>query len=251
MLDAVPIHDGTNVLEIGPGAGVMTAMMAARGARVVAVEIDRHLQPVLESVLSGYENVTVRYEDILKADLPELIETAFSSAPYILVANLPYYITTAVLERMFALASAPESICVMVQEETSRRILAQPGEKQWCLLSAQAAWYGDGRILRNVPRAYFEPQPHVDSCFLCLERHADPPAYVSDEQIFRKTVQAAFMMRRKTLLNNLRAAFSLTRDEAERILASAGLPPGIRGEALNIRELADVSNVLAGSLHSR
>ena len=244
LLDLADVSAQDNVLEIGPGAGVMTALLAGRAQRVLAVEVDERLQPVLESVLAPHENASVRYADFLKCDVGALVDGAFGGAPYRVVANLPYYITADILLRLTTCARRPERIDIMVQREAAERILSNPGCKQWCALAAIVRHYGAARVLEDVPAAAFEPPPHVESCFLEIARYAEPPVRPADEAAFLRTIHAAFALRRKTLANNLNSACGLSAQQAADVLARAGIDGRVRGEALSLEELARVSDAL-------
>ena len=209
LLDGCTVAPGDNVLEIGPGAGVMTRLLAQRARSVLAVEIDAKLEPVLAAVLEGLDNVRVLYRDFMKADLAGMVGESFGDAPYRVVANLPYYITADILMRLVTGERTPESICIMVQREAAERILSEPGSKQWCAMAATLRFYGSASILEELPPDAFDPPPHVTSCFLRIDRRAEPVVSPADERLFRRLIRAAFAMRRKTLANNLKAAFGL------------------------------------------
>ncbi len=245
LLDDAEILPGDNVLEIGPGAGVMTRLLAARAKRVLAVELDRGLEPVLADVLEGCANARVVFEDAMKADLSALTLEAFSGEPWRVVANLPYYITADMLLRLTSLECPPESVCIMVQREAAERVMSRPGTKQWCALAAELQYYGEARALTDVPPEAFDPPPHVTSRFIRIDRWADPPVAPMDEKLFRRLVRAAFAMRRKTLANNLKASFGLSQDEARTVLLAAGVDERVRGEALTLEELCRVADEIS------
>lgn len=245
LLDAAELAPGDNVLEIGPGPGVMTRLMADRGARVLALELDRGLEPVLSEVLEGAENVRVEYADAMRSDIDGLTREAFGGEAYRVVANLPYYITADILLRLITLERAPESVCVMVQREAAERLMSAPGEKQWCALAAELRYYGEARVLAEVPPEAFDPPPHVVSCFLRIDRHPEPIVEPADEALFRRLIHAAFAMRRKTLANNLKAAFGMHQARAREALINAGVDERVRGEALTLDELCAVADVIA------
>ena len=232
------------VLEIGPGAGLMTALMAQRCRRVLAVELDRGLEPVLDEVLSNCENVRVHYDDILKTDVPALVQQEFGGGDYRVVANLPYYITADILLKLTALVQLPRDICIMVQREAAGRIMSAPGSKQWCALAAELQYYGQPRLLAEVPAEAFDPPPHVTSCFIRIDRHETPIVEPKDEQVYRRLIRAAFAMRRKTLANNLKAAFGLEQSQAKAVMTAAGVDERVRGEALDLRELCRVADAI-------
>ena len=244
LLDAAGLCPEDEVLEIGPGAGVMTRLLSERVRRVTAVELDRGLEPVLSDVLEGVSNVRVVFRDILKVDLKRLAEEAFDGGRYRVVANLPYYITADVLLRLAASECPPDSICVMVQREAAERVMSAPGSKQWCAMAAELQYYGRARVLCEVPPEAFDPPPHVVSQFIRIDRYDEPPVKPADGQLFRRLIRAAFAMRRKTLANNLKASFGLSQDAARAALEAAGLDERVRGEALALEALARLADVL-------
>ena len=247
LLDDAAIMPEDNVLEIGPGAGVMTRLLAGRARRVLAVEVDRGLEPVLSDVLEGCENVTVAFQDVMKADLRALTDAAFDGQPWRVVANLPYYITADVLLKLTACDCPPTSIAIMVQKEAAERVMSRPGTKQWCALAAELRFYGEARVLAEVPQEAFDPPPHVTSAFIRIDRWADPPVAPRDSALFRRLIRAAFAMRRKTLANNLKAAFGLSQEAARSVLEAAGVDDKVRGEALTLAQLARVADAIAAS----
>ena len=245
LLDAAEVGPEDCVLEIGPGPGLMTALLAERCGRVLAIEVDRGLEPVLNDVLAGSDNVRVAYQDFLKSDVAALTREAFGDAPYRVVANLPYYITADILLRLVTGARRPESIAIMVQKEAADRIMSSPGEKQWCALAATVQSYGQPRVLLDVSPEAFDPPPHVQSQFIAIERHAVPVVAPMDEAVYLRLITAAFAMRRKTLANNLKASFGLSNEGAQATLKAAGVDPRVRGEALTLQELCRVADILA------
>ena len=244
LLDEAELSQEDCVLEIGPGAGLMTALLSRRCRRVLAVELDRGLEPVLTDVLAGCDNVRVEYGDILKTDVAALTREAFGGGEYRVVANLPYYITADILLKLAAQPEPPESICIMVQKEAAERIMSAPGSKQWCALAAELQYYGQPRVLAEVPAEAFDPPPHVTSCFIRIDRYETPIVTPKDEQVFRRVIRAAFAMRRKTLANNLKASFGLDQQAAKAVLAAAGLDERVRGESLDHAELCRVADAL-------
>lgn len=231
-----------NVLEIGAGCGILTAALLERGARVLALELDTSLAPVLEKVAPG---ARVVFGDALKADLPALCREAFGDGAALkVVSNLPYYITADLIAMLCRAPLDIGRILVMVQKEAALRMTAQPGEKEYGLLAADIAWYGRADILFYVPAEAFTPSPHVVSALLRIVRHPSPPFDVADGEMMRRVLAAAFAMRRKTLVNNLCAAFPISREEAGHVLAGCGLDPQVRGEALSLGEMARIANAL-------
>lgn len=244
LLDEAALAPEDCVLEIGPGAGLMTALLSRRCRQVLAVELDRGLEPVLSDVLAGCDNVRLHFGDILKSDVPALAREAFGGDDYRVVANLPYYITADILLKLTALSQPPASICIMVQKEAAERVMSSPGGKQWCALAAELQYYGQPRVLAEVPAEAFDPPPHVTSCFIRIDRHETPIVVPKDEQLFRRLIRAAFAMRRKTLANNLKAAFGLDQQAAKAVLAAAGVDERTRGEALDHEELCRVADAI-------
>lgn len=244
LLDETGIQEEDYVLEIGPGAGVMTALIAERAKKVCAVELDQRLEPVLHDVLRPHANASVVFCDFLKADLPALLDQAFGSSPYRVIANLPYYITADILMRLVTAERTPESIAIMVQKEAAERILSEPGEKQWCALAATIRTYGTAEILSEVSREHFDPAPHVDSCFIQIQKRETPILESELLPLLRKTIACAFAMRRKTLANNLKASFGLNGEKALSVLEQCNLSPTVRGEALDLNALCTLARVL-------
>ncbi|MCQ2437915.1 MAG: 16S rRNA (adenine(1518)-N(6)/adenine(1519)-N(6))-dimethyltransferase RsmA [Clostridia bacterium] len=244
LLDDCALSETDHVLEIGPGAGVMTALMAERVSQVVAVEIDNGLKPLLEDVLAPNENATVVFADFMKLDVDALIAEKFGDHPYRVVANLPYYITSDILLKLIACERVPECINIMVQKEAAQRLMSDPGEKQWCALSALVRAYGMTKIIEEVPPEAFNPPPHVDSAFLEISRYDVPIVAPKDPAHFRKTVEAAFRMRRKTLANNLKTAFGLSADRCAELTNALGVDERVRGETLTPEQLCSLSDML-------
>ena len=242
LIDLSGVGPDYAVLEIGPGPGVMTRLLAGRVKRVTAVEIDRALEPVLSEMLAGVENAEVVYKDAMKADLSEFVD-----GPFRVVANLPYYITADAILKVLNSGLPVRSLSVMVQKEAAERMLSQPGEKNWCLLAATVSYFADAAVLAEIPPEAFEPRPHVASAFLHLDVYREKPVKPADEALFLKVLAAAFAMRRKTLANNLKAAFDLTSEAAKEIVRSVGEDERVRGEALTIQKLAEVADAIRGS----
>lgn len=244
LLDKTGVHSGDRVLEIGPGAGVMTALISERAEKVCAVELDQRLEPVLRDVLQPYSNAEVVFCDFLKADVNRLLKDAFGAHEYRVIANLPYYITADILMRLVTSERPPESISIMVQKEAAERIMSEPGEKQWCALAATIRIYGSAEVLEEVPPERFDPAPHVDSCFIQIQKHESPIVESEVLPMLRRTIQCAFAMRRKTLANNLKASFGLSGTQVGEILNQCRLPATVRGESLDINALYRVSQAL-------
>ncbi len=243
IVNAAEIEAGDHVLEIGPGAGVMTRHLAEAGAQVTAIELDQSLQPVLEAVLGGTDNAKVVFGDAMKLDIGELM----GDEPYRVVANLPYYITADVVQRMITQEKKPRTVTIMVQKEAAERMMAKLGSKTWCALSATVQYFGRVRILMEVPPEAFTPRPHVDSALIEIALYEEKPVEAQDEKMMLKVIGALFAMRRKTLLNNLCASFSVSREQAGEWLEAAGLDAKIRGEALTLEQTAMLSDVISGN----
>ena len=244
LLDAAEVCSEDNVLEIGPGAGVMTALLSERCKQVLAVEVDRALEPVLADVLAGLDNVQVAFQDVMKADVAALTREAFDGQPYRVVANLPYYITADILLKLAGCETPPESIVIMVQKEAAERVMSSPGSKQWCALAAELQFYGGAQVLTDVAPEAFDPPPHVMSQFIRIDRWDVPPVEPSDPARFRRLIRAAFAMRRKTLVNNLKASFGMSQEDARQALIDAGLDERVRGEALTLEELNRICDAM-------
>jgi 16S rRNA (adenine1518-N6/adenine1519-N6)-dimethyltransferase len=235
ILDEAGVRAGDGVLEIGAGAGVMTRHLADRGAKVLALEIDQSLRPVLEAVLEG-SGARVEYADVLKCDLAALVGEAFGGEPFDVVANLPYCITADAFQMLVRSHLPIRRMTVMVQKEAAERIMASPGRKNWCLLSATVQYFGAPEVLLRVRPEAFTPRPRVESVLLGVAMHPDR-RNPEEEAMFLRVAAAAFAMRRKTLVNNLMAAFPMTRAGAEALVTGLGFDPRVRGEALTLAQL--------------
>lgn len=232
------------VLEIGPGIGTMTQYLACAAGKVIAVEVDRALIPILADTLDGYENVRIINNDILKIDIRELVEKENEGRPIKVVANLPYYITTPIIMGLFENHVPMKSITVMVQKEVAGRMQAAPGTKDYGALSLAVQYYAKPYIVANVPPNCFIPRPKVGSAVIRLERYEEPPVSVKDERLLFRIIRASFNQRRKTLANGLKNAADLdfTKEEIEAAIEKLGKGSGVRGEALTLEEFAGLSN---------
>ncbi len=232
------------VVEVGPGVGTLTTALAQHAAKVVAVEIDQSLKPILEETLEGSDNVKVIYGDILKLNLDELISNDLSSQPFKVVANLPYYITTPIIMNFLENQYPYISITVMIQQEVARRMTAKPGSKEYGSLSVAVQFYTQPRLICKVPASVFIPRPNVDSMVITLEKRSKPAVDVISVPYFFQVVKAVFAQRRKTLLNTLVAAKITGLDKAALAekLISLNIDPNRRGETLTLEELASISN---------
>ena len=234
-----------NVLEIGPGFGTLTRPLAAQCRRIVSLEIDGTLLPILRVTLERCDNAEVVQGDVMKTDLSALVREKLGNGPLRVAANLPYYITTDVLTKLLYELPQARSIAVMIQKEVGDKLLSQPGEDGYGPLAILCQYLCEVRRALDVPAACFTPPPKVDSSFMVLERRETPLCAVADEALFMKLVRGAFVMRRKTLVNNLMSAFSLSREEATGCLERAQLPVQVRAEALSIEELARLSGEIS------
>lgn len=234
------------VLEIGPGIGTMTQYLAESAGRVVAVEIDNNLIPILQETLKDYDNVTVIHNDILKVDIAELAEKYNGGRPIKVVANLPYYITTPIIMGLFESHVPIDNITVMVQKEVADRMQEGPGSKNYGALSLAVQYYAEPYIVANVPPNCFIPRPSVGSAVIRLTRHKDAPVQTKDEQMMFRLIRASFNQRRKTLQNGLNNASDLhfTKEQIASAIESMGLPPAVRGETLTLEQFARLTDLL-------
>ena len=233
------------VLEIGPGIGTMTQYLAESAKRVVAVEIDRSLIPILEDTLSGYDNVTVINDDILKVDIKKICDEYNDSRPIKVVANLPYYITTPIIMGLFESHVPLKSITIMVQKEVADRMQQKPGSKDYGALSLAVQYYAKPEIVAEVSPNCFIPKPNVSSAVIRLTRYENPPIEVDDEHFMFSLIRASFNQRRKTLANGLaNGGLGLDRETVNSMLEKMGLSLTVRGEALTLEQFAKLSNLL-------
>ena len=247
IISAAGITKDDFVLEIGPGIGTMTQYLACAAREVVAVEIDKNLIPILEDTLSGYDNVSIINEDILKVDLVSLAEEKNQGRPIKVVANLPYYITTPIIMGLFEKKVPLESITVMVQKEVADRMQVGPGTKDYGALSLAVQYYAEPYIVANVPPNCFMPRPSVGSAVIRLTRHKEMPVPVKDEQLMFKLIRASFNQRRKTLANGLKnsSELNLSKEVIEQAIEQLGKGASIRGEALTLEEFARLANIIS------
>lgn len=242
IADAAEIEYGA--VEIGPGFGVLTAALAERAEKVVAVEIDERLIPVLAETLMEYDNVKVINADVMKTDMAELLKSEFGDKRASIAANLPYYITTPIITMLLESRLPVKNIVVMVQKEVAERISAEPGTKDYGAISVLCRYFTKPELICVVPAELFVPKPKVDSAVLRLKVLEKPSVSVSDEKRFFRTVKAAFSQRRKTLLNCLASNFPYGKPALTEALESAGIDPRRRGETLSLEEFAALSEKL-------
>ena len=246
IIRSAEISQEDMVLEIGPGIGTMTQYLACAAGKVIAVEIDRALIPILEDTLDGYDNVRIINGDILKIDLAKLVEEENGGRPIKVVANLPYYITTPIIMSLFEGHVPLRSITVMVQKEVADRMQAGPGRNDYGALSLAVQYYAKPYIAANVPQNCFMPRPRIGSAVIRLERYETPPVAVKDERLLFGIIRASFNQRRKTLANGLKNSPELdfTKEEIEAAIEKLGKGASVRGEALTLEEFAELSNWL-------
>lgn len=275
IADAIRVDREDLVLEVGPGAGSLTKELARRAGRVIAVEIDKHLIPVLKDVLKDFENIEILHADIMKVDMVGLIKPAMDKggrdegremptvggisadqdpSPEVhgapmpsrvkVAANLPYYITTPIIMKFLEENPGIDEMIFMVQKEVAERMVAKPGGKDYGALSVAVQYYTRPQIAFHVPPHCFIPQPEVDSTVIRLEVYKKPPVYLSDEALFFRIVKAAFGQRRKTLINALANGGGLARSKAQltEILGELGIEDKRRGETLSVEEFARLAN---------
>ena len=247
IIRAADIGKDDMVLEIGPGIGTMTQYLAKEAGKVIAVEIDRNLIPILEDTLGGYDNVRIINEDVLKLDIRSLVWEENEGRPIKVVANLPYYITTPIIMGLFEEHVPVVSITVMVQKEVADRMQTGPGSKDYGALSLAVQYYADTYIVANVPPNCFMPRPKVGSAVIRLTRYEKPPVEVEDERLMFDIIRASFNQRRKTLANGLKNSDRLDfkKEAIMEAVERLGKGPGVRGEALTLEDFAGLSNYLA------
>ncbi|WP_040928176.1 16S rRNA (adenine(1518)-N(6)/adenine(1519)-N(6))-dimethyltransferase RsmA [Nosocomiicoccus massiliensis] len=244
VLKKARINDDIGVIEVGPGIGSLTEQLAKVAKKVVAFEIDDRLIPVLNDTLSPYDNIKIIHEDVLQADIEKVIKEEFTDVKeVIVVANLPYYITTPILMNFLMHHKEISRFYTMMQKEVGERLSASPSSKSYGSLSIAIQYYTEAKIIQNVPKTVFMPPPNVDSIVVELVRHENPPVKVDDEETFFKLTRGAFVMRRKTIYNNYQSLFKDGKKKKEDILAmleAAEIDPKRRGESLSIQEYARI-----------
>lgn len=244
MADRCGADEHTGVVEIGPGIGVLTQELCRRAQRVVAIEADRHLLPVLEETVGGWDNLTIVHDDILKVDLPALLAREFPGMPVVVCANLPYSITSPILSLLIERQLPIEAATVMVQKEVARRMVATPPARNASPLSVSCAVYTQPQLLFDVRRGSFYPAPAVDSSVVKLALRKTPLVEVADRGLFFTVVRAVFSQRRKTILNTLSAGLKISKDTARAILEEVGVCPNTRPEQLHLEQFADIARAV-------
>lgn len=235
---------GVGVIEVGPGIGVLTCQLAERADRVVAIELDKRLLPVLDETLAEYDNIKIINDDILKIDLKKLIETELSGMEVVVCANLPYYITSPVIMKLLEDKLPINALTVMVQKEAAQRICAEVGSRQSGAVTVAVNYYAKPQILFGVSAGSFMPAPKVDSAVIRLDILKEPCVQVEDEELFFKVVKAAFSQRRKTLPNSLSAGLQISKLAVTNALNRTNVPVNYRAEQLTMEQLAKISNAI-------
>lgn len=240
IVHAAELMPGEPVLEVGPGIGTLTQGLAQSGADVTAIELDRRLLDVLDTTLASYDNVRIVHGDVLKLDVP----TIMNHKPFKVVANLPYYITTPIIMSLLESNLPIERLVVMVQKEVALRMVAKPGTKDYGALSVAVQYYTEPDIVLDVPPKSFLPAPAVTSSVIRCVLRDKPPVDVIDEKLFFRVVKAGFAQRRKTFSNTMKTT-GLSKDRIEELLAKANIDGQRRGETFTLQEFADVANAWA------
>jgi 16S rRNA (adenine1518-N6/adenine1519-N6)-dimethyltransferase len=253
IVDFAELDEDTGAIEIGPGIGALTEQLARSSKKVVAFEIDQRLLPILAETLSPYSNVKVIHQDVLKADVAKVIDEEFTDCKDLMVvANLPYYVTTPIIMKIIEEHLPIRGIVVMLQKEVADRISAKPGTKDYGSLSIAIQYYTKAETVMIVPKTVFVPQPNVDSAVVRLTRLEEPSVSVKDEEFFFQVTRASFAQRRKTLLNNLTSQLPDGKEKKEDIIVAlneSGIDPGRRGETLSLEEFARLSDELYPLFH--
>lgn len=234
----------TGVLEIGPGIGPLTRELAQRAGKVVSVELDRRLYPVLEETMADFPNFTLIRGDVMQQELPALVREHLGGLRPILCANLPYNITTPLLTRVVE-SRCFQSLTVLIQKEVAQRICAAPGTADYGAFTLLMQYYTAPELLFEVPNTCFLPAPKVTSAVIHCPVRQQPPVEVGSEAMLWRTVRAGFALRRKTLVNSLQTGFSLPKDRLAAIVSACGLPENVRGERLSLADYAALADALA------
>ena len=236
------VASDVGVLEIGPGIGPLTQQLALRAGKVCAVEVDERLKPILAMTVGEFENLEILWGDVLKQDIPALVQEKFAGLRPMACANLPYYITSPILTALLE-AECFEAVTVMVQKEVAQRIAAKPGTADYSAFTVFCQYYAEPELLFDVPAGCFMPQPKVTSAVITLRTRKELPWDIADKDIFFRVVRASFAMRRKTLQNGLAAGFpELGKAGAGEVIAACGFAPSVRGETLDIAGFAAIAN---------
>lgn len=240
MAEAAIPNDSYGVLEIGPGIGVLTVELAKRARKVVSIELDERLFPILDQTLADFDNIEIVHGDVLKLDLHQLLKDHFGDMPVVVCANLPYYITSPVITKILSDRLPVESMTVMVQKEAAERLCAEVGTREAGAVTVAIAYYAEAEQLFFVPRESFLPAPKVNSEVIQLRLRSEPIASLENEQVFFRMVKQGFTQRRKTILNSLSAGLGISKDDLRLILDRLGLAPNLRIEKLTMQNLLDL-----------
>lgn len=246
IVNAASVSKDDVIIEVGPGIGTLTQALAAKAGKVIAVEIDRTLIPILEELLEDFDNIEIINEDILKLDISAIIEK-YPHKHIKMVANLPYYITTPIIMNILEEHLPLESITVMIQKEVAYRMSAAPSTKEYGSLSLNVEYYAEAYLAANVPRNCFMPKPNVDSAVIRLDILKEPTVKVKDEELLFRIIKSAFSQRRKTLVNCLysTAGLGLGKEETENIIQECGYDARVRGESLKLNDYALIADKIA------
>lgn len=248
ICDGAHINENDGIIEIGPGIGTLTQQLCERAGKVISIELDKNLLPILDETLGDYNNVEVIHGDVLKIDLHQIIKEKLQGKNIKVVANLPYYITTPIIMKLLEEKLDIDKIVVMIQKEVAERMHAVPGNKDYGALSVAVQYYSNPEIIVNVPKNVFMPKPNVDSAVIMLDINKDPKVEVSNTKIFFDVVKAAFGKRRKTLLNALSSGnLKVNKEEIQDILNRCDIHSQRRGETLSIDEFAKLANSISES----
>lgn len=235
---------GFGVIEIGTGVGVLTNELAKTADKVVAIEIDDRLIPILDETLKEYDNVRIINQDVMKTDLDEIIKEEFSGLDVAVCANLPYYITSPIIMMLLEKRLPVKSITVMVQKEAAARLCAELGTRDVGAVTVAVRYYSTPKLLFNVSRGSFMPSPNVDSCVIRFDVHQDAPVIAEDEKFFFRVVRGAFEQRRKTLANSVSSSLSISKDKVFEAIEKAGLSQNIRPEQLSMNDFISFAKEL-------
>ncbi len=240
------ISKDCGVIEIGPGIGVLTAQLCELAGKVVSIEVDKKLLPVLDKTLADFDNSKIIYGDVLKTDLDKLIDEEFGEGRVCVCANLPYYITTPIIMRLLTATKKIDSITVMVQKEAADRLCAEVGSRNSGAITAAVNYYSEAEKLFDVGKSSFYPSPKVDSSVIRLNLRKEPPVKVSDEKLFFSVIKAAFGQRRKTALNSLSSGLGMPKSDIASALTKCGFEPTVRAETMTLEDFAALTDALSG-----
>ena len=240
MAEESGIDESCGVIEIGAGIGVLTAELAKRAKKVVVIEIDTKLLPILDETLKDFDNIEIINQDVLKTDLAALIKEKFDGMPVYVCANLPYYITSPVIMTLLESRLPIEAVTVMVQKEAAQRLCAPVGSRLSGAVTVAVDYYAEAQKLFDVSAGSFMPAPKVDSCVIRMDIRKEPEIEISDEKLFFRMVHAAFGQRRKTAANSISAGSGIPKDIVIKAIEECGFEPSVRAEGLNMAELADL-----------